>query len=100
MTLKTLYEKKATSLCGNRDQNFLEKVAETRQTAARVPFSTSYTDVDVMEVELEFKRQSSHGPLNYYLTKADQINRNQKIQISMIDIYEAEEKVKRNQKDL
>ena len=79
MTLKTLYEKKATSLCGNRDQNFLEKVAETRQTAARVPFSNSFTDVDVMEVELEFKRQSSHGPLNYYLTKADQINRNQKI---------------------
>lgn len=47
-----------------------------------------------MEVELEFKRQASHGPLNYYLSKAQQLAKYQKLQISMIDIQEAENLLK------
>jgi hypothetical protein len=37
-----------------------------------------------MELEIEFKRQISHGPFNYYMSKQEQLMKNQKIQI--IDI--------------
>jgi len=78
-TLKTLCERKAASVCGNRDSAFLEKVAESNMVAARARMDAGYSDIEVMEIEVEFKRQSSHGPLNYYMTKEDQLNRNQKI---------------------
>ena len=79
ITLKTLYERKAASICGNRDTVMLEKQAEMNSSVARVIFGGKYTDVDAMELELDFKRQSSHGPLNYYMNFGDQLNRYQNI---------------------
>lgn len=55
-TLKTLHEKKAASVCGNRDPIMLEKIADTNKTAARAPFDREFTDVEVMELEVDFKR--------------------------------------------
>ena len=46
----------------------LEKIADADKTAARIPFEKEYSEVDVMEIEVEYKRQNSHGPLNYYLS--------------------------------
>lgn len=45
-----------------------------------------------MELEIEFKRQISHGPFNYYMSKQEQLMKNQKIQIINIE-YTKEEKV-------
>jgi hypothetical protein len=57
LTLKILHEKKASSICGSRDPCMLEKQAEMNGTVARAPFEpTTFTDVDVMEMEIEFKR--------------------------------------------
>jgi hypothetical protein len=38
-----------------------------------------FTEIDNMEIEIEFKRTSSHGPFNFYMTMEDQLNKNQKI---------------------
>jgi hypothetical protein len=78
-TLKTLYEKKAYSICGERDNIFVEKVAEKQQTINRLPMSNKYTEEEIFDIEIEYKRQNSHGPLNYYLSKQEQLERNQKI---------------------
>ena len=77
--LKTLYEKKAASVCGNRDPLQLEKFAKSGDTLARIPFNMEFTEIDNMEIEIEFKRTSSHGPFNFYMTMEDQLNKNQKI---------------------
>lgn len=50
-----------------------------------------YSEIDTMEIEIEFKRQNSHGPLNYYLDKKQQLSKNQKIQIIDVE-YTKEEK--------
>jgi hypothetical protein len=44
-----------------------------------------------MELEIEFKRQVSHGPFNYYMSKHEQLMKNQKIQIIDIE-YTKEDK--------
>jgi hypothetical protein len=44
-----------------------------------------------MELEIEFKRQVSHGPFNYYMSKQEQLMKNQKIQIIDIE-YTKEDK--------
>ena len=41
--------------------------------------SNKYTEEEIFDIEIEYKRQNSHGPLNYYLSKQEQLERNQKI---------------------
>ncbi len=92
-TLKTLYEKKAYSICGERDNIFVEKVAEKQQTINRLPMSNKYTEEEIFDIEIEYKRQNSHGPLNYYLSKQEQLERNQKIQINLIEFTAADKEL-------
>jgi hypothetical protein len=43
LTLKNLYEKKASSICGTRDSNFLEKLGELNQCLPRIKMDSKYT---------------------------------------------------------
>jgi hypothetical protein len=59
----------------------------------KAPFK-GFNDRDNFENQQEFKRQSSHGHFNYYLSKEDQLNRYQKIKIKLIEDLENEKKEK------